>query len=246
LRRNLGEDEWFNTRRPSLTAHVLGFGAVGRHVVAAALKMGNTGFVDELEKRGGNPLVRTEIFNSTHTIRKAHVEAIVPSRLKGGGRPQLLVDSSWRRDLSQQIVGADEIAALPSECVIVDVAAVRYAPGIVKGIEGLPTGDEQQYLFRPDDDAWQDPLNVPPEHQLPWDSRRTTLSSFAWPSYGSVEDRRANMHRYARQLLPVIAQLCTHGAAEVSHRTTKPVAWDYTQAIVDATLRRWLARHVTV
>jgi len=59
----------------------------------------------------------------------------------------------------------------------------------------------------PQDSAWEDEKQVPKKYQLPIESRRTVISHYAWPSCGTVADRRRSMEKYGTQIYPVIISL---------------------------------------
>ena len=72
-----------------------------------------------------------------------------------------------------------------------------------EGIEGIPQGNLDKYIFMPSDPEWDSsvPTTVPSEH------RRTTVSCYSWPGIHP----EACMDHYARQMTPLMEELLTKG-----------------------------------
>ena len=68
-------------------------------------------------------------------------------------------------------------------------------PPRVKGIEGIPHGNLDRWIFPPSDPAW-DALDV----RVDTTNRRTALSCYSWPGLQPVEC----MDRYGEQLEPAL------------------------------------------
>ena len=78
---------------------------------------------------------------------------------------------------------------------VVDPYDFAVSPPEVKGIEGLPEGNLDQFLFQPEDPAYER-LDPRVKHS----ERRTALSCYSWPGV----DPRACMEVYGSQVEPVI------------------------------------------
>lgn len=208
LRQNVGDTYWFSQKTKPIFIYQMGFGEIGRYVVEAALRMGNTGFQEELEQNGYNAIVEVLPTVSHHSDEKYYLQKILSKSLLEGGAPHLFIDATKRSDPTQHIITEEVLALLPNETVLIDVTADRYENGtIVKGIQGIPTGDEKQHFFEVDDPSWTDGSLIPKEYQLRRENRRTTVSHYAWGSYGDYHTRRRMVQNYATQLLPVMRTL---------------------------------------
>ena len=92
---------------------------------------------------------------------------------------------------------------MPEHGVIVDLSVDPYLlddnPPVVRGIEGIPQGNLDQYIFQPDDPKWDDlvPKSIPSRH------RRTTVSCYSWPGVHP----KACMRHYGKQLTPLVSCL---------------------------------------
>ena len=180
--------------RGPLRATILGAGAVAGHAVRAATRYGD----EDLHRR----LVSHNVLGVEVTVLDYDTtwnENTMLSRLE---RTDLLVDATARHDLSRPIVPNEWIEALPQNAVVLDLAADPYdftlAPPHVKGIEGVPEGTLDRYVFQPDDPAYErmDP-------RIDRTFRRIALSCYSWPGV----EPGACMEVYSRQVEPVLELL---------------------------------------
>jgi alanine dehydrogenase len=108
-------------------------------------------------------------------------------------------------DPTRPVVPNAWLAALPVDAVVLDLAADPYdfsvEPPRIKGIEGVPHGDLDQWIFGVDDPAW-DALDT----RVRRVNRRTALSCYSWPGLHPFE----SMQRYGAQLEPVMAFILAH------------------------------------
>ncbi len=242
LRKALGEEYWSSRSRKHITVYIMGFGQVGKYAVEAALKMGKTNFQEELKKNGGNFIVEVVPTTSYHSEQRFYLQKIISKSLITGGSPHILVDVSQRKILSQHFITEDVISMLPKETIIVDITADRYEDSsVVKAIQGIPTGSEKQYVFLPDDEAWENQLLVPRQYQLKTDNRRVVVSHYAWPSYGTVADRIYNMEKYANQLLPILEKLQKMNLKDLKQYNLNE--WSLEKAIYQSTLNYFLEKN---
>jgi alanine dehydrogenase len=111
----------------------------------------------------------------------------------------LLIDATLRPDPSRPVVPNDWVAALPPDAVILDLSVDPYDfsvdPPRVKGIEGVPEGDLDRYVFHPDDPVYE---AMPSDVQTR--NRRLALSCRSWPG---VHPREC-MDVYGEQIEPVM------------------------------------------
>lgn len=212
------------TRGP-LRVSILGAGAVGALAARAAARYGDDALRAELTK-----LRVTGVEVTLVDFELAGDAAWLATRLP---ITDLLVDATRRVDATQVVVPNAAIATLPSHAVVLDLTADAYdfatTPPRVKAIEGVPHGDLDQFLFQPDDPAF-DALCA----RVAASARRTTLCCCAWPGI----DAKACMQVYSKQLEPVLRAVVEIGvqALDVQHGT-----WAE-RAVARATLSRWEPR----
>jgi len=178
---------------------ILGAGMVGKHAVEAATKLGSIERNNQhIEMGGSGSLVLCVGRNvSSHT---ATMETLMR-------KTDILVDATQRRDPSQPVVPNAWLGWLPEHAVVTDLSVDPYlldhTPPIVKGIEGIPQGNLDKYVFLPDDPDWD--MNVP--NEIPSRERRATVSCYSWPGIHP----EACMDHYGRQLEPLMETLLTRG-----------------------------------
>lgn len=145
----------------------------------------------------------------------------------------LLIDATHRLDPTRPVVPNRWLADLPEDAVILDLAADPYQldlePALVKGIEGIPHGDLDRYVFETDDPAY-DAL----EGGVETKNRRVALSCDSWPG---LKPRRC-MERYGEQLEPVMELILSRPAD-----TWDAVGGSHIErAVSRAEVTRWAAR----
>jgi alanine dehydrogenase len=120
---------------------------------------------------------------------------------------------------------------MPSHAVLLDLSVDPYdCDGnelIVKGIEGIPQGNLDQYIFRPDDPAYE---HVPECVQAK--NRRFTVSCYSWPGIHPVECMRV----YGRQLRPLLRTLIEKGGTQNIEARGR----FFERALSRAMLSRWV------
>jgi alanine dehydrogenase len=121
----------------------------------------------------------------------------------------LLIDATQRQNPSQIIIPNALIALMPKNAVILDLSVDPYdfqrEPNEVKGIEGIPQGDLDQFVFPPDDPAW-DIIS----QSLNTDHRRWVVSCYSWPGLHP----RECMLCYGNQLSPLLRRFASLGGVE--------------------------------
>jgi alanine dehydrogenase len=178
------------SRRP-LRVTCLGAGAVGGHAVRAATRYGDPRLREEMVARNV-PGVEVTVVDFDLTWH----EDYMLGRLE---RTDLLIDATGRIDASVPVIPNRWVAALPDDAVILDLSSDPYVPDavppIVKGVEGVPQGDLDRFVFPVDDPAWD---AQPP--QIDTTNRRLALSCYAWPG---IHPRRC-MDSYGSQIEPLM------------------------------------------
>lgn len=224
---NVLEKLWSGLRRPDdepIRALILGTGMVGKHAVAATVKLGNVIRNNEHITAGGPGAVALSVG------RNLSYQAERMQKLFS--QVDILVDATQRRDPSSPVVPNEWIAWLPDHAVIVDLAVDPYTldvdPPVVRGVEGIPQGNLDHYVFAPEDPSWSEtvPASVPTQH------RRTTVSCYSWPGIHP----EACMRLYAQQIEPMMKVLFEKGYEQLS-----PEGDYFERALYRATLKAWQA-----
>jgi len=219
------EKRWPGLVRPDkrpINVLILGTGMVGKHAIDAATKLGNVERNNDHIAAHGPGAVAISIGRN--------IGSNPATMMKLMEKADILVDSTQRRDASQPVVPNDWIACLPEHAVIVDLAVDPYTldavPPVVRGIEGIPQGNLDQYVFPADDPKWDSlvPESIPSRH------RRTTVTCYSWPGVHPA----ASMTHYAQQLEPFIEVLFENGYDGLSSNGTY-----FERALYRATLKAW-------
>jgi alanine dehydrogenase len=201
---------------------ILGTGMVGKHAVDAATKLGN------IERN--NDHIRAKGPGSVVFVVGRNASSSPKLMEKLLGQTDILVDATQRRVCCQPVIQNDWIGFLPDHAIVVDLAVDPYLidndPPVVRGIEGIPQGNLNQYIFPPDDPRWDTlvPESIPSKH------RRTTVSCYSWPGIHP----EASMLHYAQQLEPLMQTLLRTGYDALS-----PSGDYFERALFRASLKAW-------
>jgi alanine dehydrogenase len=191
--------DFHSAERGPIRVTVLGAGMVGKHAVEAATKYGSPERTRLYESAPG---VEVTVIGRNLSRRPAYMR----ERLRV---TDVLVDATYRSDASVPIVPNTWLSELPLHSVICDLSVDPYLmdadPPTVRGIEGIPQGDLDKYLFLPGDDDWDEriPPGIPTEH------RRTTVTCYSWPGVKP----EACMRTYEEQIIPLLDRLLHIGGA---------------------------------
>lgn len=211
------------SRRP-LRVTCLGAGAVAAHAVRAATRYGDHDLRAELAAKEV-PGVEVTVVDFDLT---SHEDYLL-SRLEVS---DLLIDATQRADTTKPIVPNPWLAALPLDAVILDLSVDPYDfivdPPRTKGIEGIPHGDLDRYVFPVDHPAWDELGRCVDTRQ-----RRLALSCSAWPGIDPVDCMRV----YGRQVEPVLDVVLRRPAEELDDESDDPIE----RAVARAEIGRWLA-----
>jgi len=174
---------------------VLGTGMVGRQVVDAATKFGRRDRNSRHMKANGEGVVVSALGRNI-TFQKGRVRQFLEGT-------DVLVDSTQRDDPSRPIITNDQLADLHKDAIIVDLSVDPYTldadPPVVKGIEGIPQGNLDQYVFEMDDPKWDE---IVPD-AIPSENRRKAITCYSWPGIHPLDC----MRRYGQQLRPLLRVL---------------------------------------
>ncbi|GAB4262839.1 MAG: hypothetical protein Kow0080_00540 [Candidatus Promineifilaceae bacterium] len=221
------EKRWPALCRPDgqpIRVLILGTGMVGKHAVDAATKLGNVERNNQHMQEGGPGVIAMTVGRNV-TANPQTMEMLMR-------QADVLVDATQRRDASKPVISNEWIGWLPEHAVVVDLAVDPYtldaSPPVVRGIEGIPQGNLNKYIFAPDDPDWDNtvPASVSSQH------RRTTVTCYSWPGIHP----ESCMRHYAAQLRPLLKPLFAKGYDGLS------LSDDFFErALYRATLKAWLA-----
>lgn len=209
-------------QRGPIRVTLLGAGAVGSHVVRTAAAYGDVDRRKRLAADGVRGVV-TRVVDFDVTGDEAEMRRILTET-------DLLVDATQRPDPSQPVIPNDWIRSLPDHAVILDLSVDPYDcdrdPPYVKGIEGVPHGNLDQFIFPPDDPAYD---------RLPGcveaGERRHALSCYSWPGL----EPAACMRHYGQQLRPILRMLIERGGPQQVRERGR----FFERAVSRALLSRW-------
>jgi alanine dehydrogenase len=209
-------------RHSTVKVLILGAGRVGRHAVEFATKYGDDAR-NEVLTRAGLPGVEVVTAGRNLTADAEYLRARLLVT-------DVLVDATARRDPSRPLIPNAWLGWLPRHAVVCDLSVDPYLldvePKIVRGIEGIPQGNLDQWEFAPDDPAWD---ALPPG--IPTDERRTVVSCYSWPGVRA----EPCMHVYGSQLAPLLETLVTaHGMGGL-----RPDGRFHERALWRGSLRGW-------
>ncbi|NLG71180.1 MAG: hypothetical protein GX495_03920 [Chloroflexi bacterium] len=208
--------------RDPIRVTLLGSGAVGMQVAQAAVRYGDEGVWRDLAARGVPGVQVTVVDYDTTRFEKYMLPVLAQT--------DLLIDATQRPDPSRPVIPNSWVAYLPAHAVLLDLSVDPYkcdpAAPIVKGIEGIPQGNLDQYIFRPDDPAFDNlPGCVSSTH------RRHTVSCYSWPGIHPKQCMRV----YGLQLRPLLRKLMEKGGVQ----NLNPEGSFFERALSRALLSRW-------
>ena len=184
--------------RPAISVTILGAGGVGKHAIEWAARCGDEAR-NERFMREGLPGVEVVVAEQNLSGNEAYFR----HRL---ALTDILVDATARRDTSRPLFPNAWLGLLPDHAIVCDLAVDPYLldddPPVVRGIEGIPQGDLDQWEFGPQDPAWD---GLPPG--IPTAQRRTVVSCYSWPGV----QPEACMEAYGSQVTPLLKTLLWHG-----------------------------------
>jgi alanine dehydrogenase len=214
--------DFASPHREAIQVTLLGAGAVAAYVIQAAAVYASPALRQRLFDNGV-PGVITHVLDFDTTCSPKLMEPILRET-------DILVDATQRPDTSQPVIPNSWISWLPEQAVLLDLSVDPYdceaETTSMKGIEGIPQGNLDQYIFPPDDPAYDRlPRCVTATH------RRWALTCYSWPGIYPVEC----MEHYGRQLRPILTRLLEAGGVQ----NINPIGRYFERIIGRAMLSRW-------
>ena len=208
--------------RSAIQATIVGVGAVGMHAVQAASRYGDIKLWQALAARGV-PGVQVTAIDYDLTNREEFMKEIL-------SRTDILVDATQRPELSQIVIPNEWIGLMPKHAVLVDLSVDPYDcsanPIEVKGIEGMPQGNLDQYVFMPNDTVYDYiPKCVSVKH------RRHAVSCYSWPG---IHPKQC-MALYGAQVRPILRTIIDRDGVQ----NINPQGRYFERAIGRALLSKW-------
>ena len=204
---------------------VLGTGMVGKQAMEAASKLGKKERNYEHIRLGGPGAVVTAVGRNITHNKSQMIELLAES--------DIVVDATQRYDPSKPIIPNEWIAYLPEHAIIVDLSADPYTldsnPPVVKGIEGIPHGNLDQFIFEKDGPNWG--KTIP--QSIPTTNKRKTISCYSWPGIHP----ESCMRHYGQQLLPLMQVL-----HKKNYHTLSPDGMYFERALFRARLDSYLKK----
>ena len=202
---------------------VMGVGAVGLLAVQAAVRYGDEDYWHKLADQGVTG-VQVAAVEYDLTSQKAIMSRILHYT-------DILVDATQRPDPTTPVIPNAWIGQMRPHAVLLDLSVDPYLSedGVVKsvkGIEGVPQGNLDQFVFAPDDPVYASiPAHVDTRE------RRYAVSCYSWPGVFPKEC----MEVYGNQLNTILmAILQVDGVQNID-----PQGFYFHRAIARAMLSRW-------
>ena len=213
---------FFSPDRQAIQITLLGVGALGAHTFKAAVRYGNIPLQERLARENVPGVIVTAV--DYDITNHANIMRGILSRT------DILVDASARVDATQAIIPNEWLAYLPAHAAVLDLCVDPYqkinGKNYTKGVEGIPQGNLDQYIFTLDDPVYANiPGFVRKEH------RRNVVSCYSWPGIHPKECMRV----YGQQLRPIMRLLLNQGGLN----NIDPNGRFFERAVSRALLSNW-------
>ncbi|MDO9546328.1 MAG: hypothetical protein Q7J07_06215 [Pelolinea sp.] len=201
LQKTYPDPGFFSSQRNAIHITLVGAGELGAHTVRAAVRYGSVPLQKQLAQKNIPGVIVTAVdYDITNH------EDIMRELLS---KTDILVDASSRIDTTKPIIPNQWLAFLPEHAVILDLCVDPYLESgdttYTKGIEGIPQGNLDKYIFTPDDPVYK---NIPTFAHT--DQRRHVVSCYSWPGIHPKDC----MQVYGQQLNPIMRTLINLGGAQ--------------------------------
>jgi len=210
--------------RPPIHVTLLGSGAVGIQVVQAAIRYGNLKAWRRMAQ-AGIPGVHVNVIDYDLTNHEDFMVELMKES-------DILIDATQRLDTSRPVIPNTWVGQTPEHAVLLDLSVDPYKcdrePISVKGIEGIPHGNLDQYIFTPDAQIYEEiPSCIDTTH------RRYTVSCYSWPG---IRPKACMLH-YGKQILPLLRKMIDLGGPAY----IDPEGSFFERALAQAKLSFWQA-----
>jgi alanine dehydrogenase len=201
---------------------LLGTGMVGKYALDAVAHLGNIKRNNKIIEKGYPGAVCRAVGRNL-TNRSEEMIALLKNT-------DVLIDATQRHNPSKPVIPNTWIQYLPKHAILLDLSVDPYIPDVkpmvVRGIEGIPKGSLDKFVFYPSDPDWGETIapGVPTQH------RRTVVSCYSWPGFHP----EACMSHYAQQLNPIMSVLIHKGYDGLS-----PSGGYFERALYHGTLKAW-------
>ncbi len=191
--------------RNPIKVTVLGAGAVGMFAIQAGVRYGNEATWHQMAKEGvtGVQITAVEYDLTNHPTIMTQILKFT----------DILIDATQRPDPSKPVIPNSFLGVMRPYAVLLDLSVDPYdctpeGLQMVKGIEGIPQGNLDQYVFSPEDPAW----NTLPSC-VDTRCRRWAVSCYSWPGVRPMEC----MEVYGTQLEPLFQAIIEAGGVKNIH-----------------------------
>lgn len=210
--------------RNPIKVTVMGAGAVGNFAIQAAMRYGDEALWHKLAAEGATG-VQVTVVEYDLTNHPKIMEKILKYT-------DILIDATQRPDASIPVIPNWMVGVMRPHSVLLDLSVDPYectpdGVQMLKGIEGIPQGNLDQYVFAPDDPAWD---ALPPCVNA--QERRWAVSCYSWPGVRPKEC----MEVYGKQLAPIMQAIIESGGVQ----KIRPKGGFFHRAVLRATLSSWL------
>ena len=188
--------------RNPIKVTVLGAGAVGMFAIQAGVRYGNE---VTWRKMASEEVTGVQITAIEYDL--TNYPSIMTQIIKF---TDILIDATQRPNPSKPVIPNSWIGLMRPYAVLLDLSVDPYdctqeGIQVVKGIEGIPQGNLDQYIFGPEDAAW-DTLPSCVDVRC----RRWAVSCYSWPGVRPKEC----MEVYGKQLEPLFRAIIEAGGVK--------------------------------
>jgi len=209
--------------RNPIKVTVLGAGAVGMFAIQAGVRYGSEETWRTMASKGvtGVQVTAVEFDLTNHPM-------VMTQILK---YTDILIDATQRPDPTRPVIPNSMLDVMRPYAVLLDLSVDPYecTPAgvqMIKGIEGIPQGNLDQYVFSPTDPAW----DLLPDC-VDTRCRRWAVSCYSWPGVRPNEC----MEVYGKQLQPLFQAILEAGGVQ----KLNPEGGYFHRALVRAMLSFW-------
>lgn len=199
-------EDFYSEKREAINVSIIGIGMVGSMAARASGRYGSHEIMAKMNQINAKGVV-VHMLPRNITSDKDELSKILR-------KTDLLIDASNRDDPTRYIIENELLGELKPHSVVLDLSADPYVtdtdPIQVKGIEGIPTGTLDKFVFYPDDEEYKSIPSV-----VNTKNRNTVVSCNAWPGVNPIEC----MKLYGTQLSPIIKMIIRNSIDKFSEHS---------------------------